>query len=404
MKWDASKTQGILTVLALLSSSALNYGYTLVLGRILDPVDYGAFGRFMSLFIVCAALPVAFQQISVRQASGQFGRQAWRAGALLGLLVSLLSPWLASAFGLPWYWTVAFGATLPAMAVLGAWRGTAQRDGRATAFGVSLLAEHGVKVLLTLPLLLVVPGPFAAVIATLTGVLLALLVVRPRPASDGASTGTGPEASRPAGTGLLALVSAGQSGLVYGDVLLAGLLLSGQDAGVYTAAATLARVVFFAGWTVQVAIFPMVVRRVADQNPHADLLRTGLLATMALAGLPALLFILWPAWSAQLAFGPALGLQVAPLLRPCAAAALVLAIGSTLLNHVLAAGGTSALRGAATVYLLAVAALTLFSLGFGHQAGSLAGWTLPTKGLLIPLTLILLAPLSRRSSHVLFRV
>ena len=402
MKWDASKTQGILTVLALLFSSALNYGYTLVLGRILDPVDYGAFGRFMSLFIVCAALPVAFQQISVRQAAGQFGRQAWRAGALLGLLVSLLSPWLASAFGLPWYWTVAFGATMPALAVLGAWRGTAQRDGRATAFGVSLLAEHGVKVLLTLPLLLVVPGPFAAVIATLIGVLLALLVVRP--GSAGASTPPGPEASRPAGTGLLALVSAGQSGLVYGDVLLAGLLLSGQDAGVYTAAATLARVVFFAGWTVQVAIFPMVVRRVADQKPHADLLRTGLLATLALAGLPALLFILWPVWSAQLAFGPALGLQVAPLLRPCAAAALALAIGSTLLNHVLAAGGPSALRGAATVYLLAAVALTLFSLGFGHQAGSLAGWTLPAKGLLIPLTLILLAPLSRRPGYVIFRV
>ncbi|GGN41002.1 hypothetical protein GCM10010842_26340 [Deinococcus daejeonensis] len=65
-------------------------------------------------------------------------------------------------------------------------------------------------------------------------------------------------------------------------LLLAGALLAPGDAGAFAAAATLTRVVFFAGWAVQVqvAAFPLVARRTATGEPLRPLLLGALGATL----------------------------------------------------------------------------------------------------------------------------
>ncbi|MFC6750928.1 hypothetical protein [Deinococcus aquaticus] len=73
--------QGLLSLLAVLGSSALNYGYTLLLGRLLDLPGYGAFAAFTSLFMLTAALPIAFQQATSRRAQGANTGAALRTGA-----------------------------------------------------------------------------------------------------------------------------------------------------------------------------------------------------------------------------------------------------------------------------------------------------------------------------------
>ncbi|GAA0502005.1 hypothetical protein GCM10008937_06970 [Deinococcus depolymerans] len=396
MRSRAESIQGALSLLAVLGSSALNYAFTLLLGRWLDLPGYAAFAAFTSLFMLTAALPIAFQQATARRADGANTRAALRAGTLSGGLLLLLAPLIGPRTGVPVAWVAAFALTVPALVLLGAWRGAAQREGRAAAFGWSLLVEHGAKVALTLPLLSALPGPAAPVTATLAGLLLALPVVRPRPAGRPVTP------DRPASEGKVALtvVAAAQSALLYGDVLLAGALLPPDAAGTYAAAATLARVVFFAGWAVQVAAFPAVARRAAAGEPHTPLLGGALLATLLVAGLPALLLALAPDWSARLAFGG--GVDAAPLLPLTAAGALLLALAATALNHALAAGGAGALWRVAGAYLTATAVTAACAALLVPDARTLALAALAGK-----LTLILTAApalLSRRFPHVLPRL
>ncbi|MDR6217799.1 hypothetical protein [Deinococcus soli (ex Cha et al. 2016)] len=398
MNGRRESTQGLLTVAAILLSSALNYAFTLLLGRWLDAAQYGAFASFTSLFMLSAALPIAFQQATSRRAQGANTPAALRAGGLLGAALLLLSP-LAGLLGLHPAWVAAFALTVPPLALLGAWRGAAQRDGRAAAFGLSLLAEHGLKIALTAPLLLVLPGAAAAVAATLLGMVLALPLVRPRPA-PGAAALAAPEAE---GKRLLALVAAAQSGLLYGDVLLAGALLPPGDAGAFAAAATLARVVFFAGWAVQVAAFPLVARRAAAGEPLRPLLLGALGATLAVAGIPAALLALEPELCARVAFGGALP-GAAALLPAAALGTLALTVAGTALNHLLASGGRGAQLLAARAYLLSGAALLLLALASGHQAAHLTLLAAVGKGTLLLSAAPLLIPHTWRFTRVVPRV
>lgn len=400
MRSQGESVQGALSLLAVLASSALNYAFTLLLGRWLDLPGYAAFAAFTSLFMLTAALPVAFQQATARRPHGANTRPALRAGLIGGAALLLLAPLIGPRTGIPAAWVAGFALTVPALALLGAWRGAAQRDGRAAAFGWSLLVEHGAKVALTLPLLAALPGPAAPVIATLAGVLLALPVVRPARA---APLPAGPDLPPSGGPAALGVVAAAQSALLYGDVLLAGALLTPDPAGAYAGAATLARVVFFAGWAVQVAAFPVVARRVAAGERTGPLLGAALAATLVVAGLPAALLVLAPAWSAQLAFGSGLT-GVAPLLPLTAAGALVLALAGTALNHVLASGGTGALWRVGGAYLAANAATLACALLVPADPSQLALAALAGKATLIVTAALVLRPTTRRFPHVLPRL
>ena len=398
--------QGLLSLLAVLGSSALNYGYTLLLGRLLDLPGYGAFAAFTSLFMLTAALPIAFQQATSRRAQGANTGAALRTGAMVGAALLLLSPLLGPRIGVPAVWVAAFAVTVPAMVLLGAWRGAAQRDGRSAAFGWSLMTEHGAKVALTAPLLAALPGPAAAVTATLLGLLLALPVVRPRPGAAQAAAGgdvpvvTGGREGKAA----LTFVAAAQSALLYGDVLLAGVLLPPADAGAYAAAATLARVVFFAGWAVQVAAFPVVARRVAAGERTGPLLGAALAATLVIAGLPAALFALAPAWSAQLAFGTGMGSAVVPLLSLTGLGTLALTLAGTALNHALASGGAAVLWRVGGAYLTANLVTLTCAFLVSPEPAHLALAALAGKATLILTAALVLRPTTRRFPHVLPRL
>lgn len=385
------QTTGLATVAVIVLSSTLNYAYTLLLGRVLDVEGYGAYASFTSLFMIAAALPVAFQQAQMRRTDGRLSRLALGWGALAGALLLLGAVSLGPLLGVPAAWVVGFALTLPALVLLGAWRGAAQHDGRVMAFGSSLIAEHGLKILLTFPLLHVLGGPAAAVVATLAGVLLALPMVRP--------TGSGIHIGTDAAVTPLALAAASQSALLYGDVLLGGTMLLAEDAGAYAAAATLARVVFFAGWAVQMAVFPLVAR---GDGPQGRLLGTALGATVMLAGTPALLFAAWPQACAAMAFGPTVGAQVAGLLPASALGTLLLTIGATVVNHLLAGASAPMVGRAAALYAGSAALLTILAVSLGSAPSALALAALIGKGLLLPAALlVLVSTVTRRPLYVL---
>ncbi len=402
MNGRRESSQGLLTVAAVLLSSALNYGFTLLLGRWLDAAQYGAFASFTSLFMLSAALPIAFQQATSRRAQGANTRPALIAGGALGVTLLLLAP-LTRPLGLDPLWVAAFALTLPLMALLGAWRGAAQRDGRAAAFGLSLLAEHGLKLALTAPLLQVWPGAAAPVAATLLGLGLALPLVRPPAGASPSPLSPGPGSVAAEGKRLLALVAAAQSALVYGDVLLAGALLLPEQSGEFAAAATLARVVFFAGWAVQVAAFPLVARRAATGAPGRPLLLGALGATLLIAGVPAAVMMAAPALCVELAFGGALP-GAAALLPGAAAGTLLLTVAGTALNHALACGGRAAQLATARAYLLSGAALLLAALTFGTTPAHLTLLAALCRGTLLLGAAWALTPHLWRSSRVVSRV
>ncbi|GGS01377.1 hypothetical protein [Deinococcus sedimenti] len=250
---------------------------------------------------------------------------------------------------------------------------------------------------LTLPLLAALPGAAAAVAATLLGMLLALPVVRPVRAADSAP------ADAPEGKRLLALVAAAQSGLLYGDVLLAGALLTPDQTGAFAAAATLARVVFFAGWAVQVAAFPLVARRAAAGEPLRPLLLGALGATVLISGIPAALLALAPEWCARVAFGSALP-GAAALLPGAAVGTLLLTVAGTGLNHLLASGGVGAQWFVARAYLWSGAAMLLAAALFGHLPLHLMLIAALGKGTLLLSAASSLIPHPWRSTRVVSRV
>lgn len=326
---------------AMLLVNVLNYGYALLLGRYLGPVEYGAYAAFMSLFLLVTLLPMTLQQTGARyramgmSVAGYTSRLGFWAGGAIGLLMLVFCVPLGQMAHLPWGWFAFFGILMPIYGLLGVARGEAQGRQEYGRLGFNMVFEHLSKILLTFPVLAFVSGSSGAVIATLAGLPLALALLAKELRQEKLSSEQQREVR---GYALPVLINlAAQALILNADLLLAKALLPAEDAGLYASVAMIGRIVFYSSWAVGAAVFPMVSKEHAAGRPHQKLLWLALGAVAVVSALFVGVCLVAPQLVVGILFGKAY-LSAASWVAAYAAMTMLYALANVVANHYLALG------------------------------------------------------------------
>jgi O-antigen/teichoic acid export membrane protein len=324
--------------IAMMVVNGLNYAYTLLLGRLMGPNDYGAYASFISLFLIMALLPMTLQQVTAKfTASGESviaytSRLGFWLGSAVGIVLFLLSGPLSSLVHLPQIWLIGIALFLPIYALLGALRGETQGKQHFSHLGLNLVLEHGVKIMMTPLAMVVAPLASGAVLATLATSPIPLIQLRRYLKSSGLSAHLRHKIKRyalPIFVSLLAQVVINNS-----DVLMVNALFDQETAGIYAAIALIGRAVFYGSWAVSAAVFPMVAAR---QGSTLTLLNWALIS-VACVGLSITVFCTFmPNVIIGILFGNAY-LAGVHLIAPYAFMTTLYALANVVSNHYLASG------------------------------------------------------------------
>lgn len=326
---------------AVMLVNILNYGYALVLGRFLGPVEYGQYASYISLFLLVGLLPLTLQQVVTKysaegqQVLGYALRLALLVGAVLGGLLMVFAVPLGALVSLPASWLLGLGLLMPAYAVLGSLRGEVQGQQKLPLLGSNMVAETGGKILLTPLVFLIMPGASGAVLATLAALPLTLLQLKAYVTRQLVTPELRAGVRRYALPVFLGL--AAQAIIINSDVLMVNALLPAEDAGLYAATALLGRVVFYGSWAVGAAVFPLVAARHKAGEAHLDLLFLALAVVGVVSLGVALVCALVPNLVITLLFGKAY-LAAASLIAPYALITALYALANVVSNHYLALG------------------------------------------------------------------
>jgi O-antigen/teichoic acid export membrane protein len=286
---------GVVLAIAVAVANALNAVFQFALARILDPNEYALLAALFAVVFVGAIPPLAFQATTARAVASDLARGDTSAagGVLRGtlrsvlrwtgalLVVAVVAVPLAAVAGAEE--PLAIGATVATVAIALAipvvWGGL-QGAGRFDALGGAHLCFAGTRLVAGVAIGLA-GGRVAAVMLGVAGgtaltVLMTAVPLRPllHAARD---VGRRSLATRPnvgAAVGLTALWA-----LIYGDLLVAGIAFSGDEAGAYAAASVGARVLLLVPVAVTTVLFPRVATL---QDPGRE--RRHLLAGLGVTG------------------------------------------------------------------------------------------------------------------------
>lgn len=337
-------------LVATVLTGGLNYFYQVYVGRALGPVDYGAFG---ALFAISYLLSIIGQSITLstvhfvskfageqRSIRGFYYSMLIRSGALgftIFALIALLSPHLSYFLNIDAPLLVlvvalnfALGMLLPV--TLGVVQGLQRfkalggyQIGSALlklSFGV-LLVSLGYSVL----------GALAAVLlSTLFTVLLSMGYLHRmlRPIGTQAQGVSFKEVYRFGFSSLLVAFCFTVPANM--DVVLVKHFFTPSDAGLYTAATVLAKILIFLPMGISVALFPKISHNRAMRLPTEPLLYRAFLYAGALSGAGALLYLLAPGFVIELLFG-ARYLEGAHLVRWYGVAIFFFSLVVVLMNY-----------------------------------------------------------------------
>lgn len=342
---------------AAMVANLLLYLFLLIVGRSLGPKDYSLLGSLFGIVYLTSALPNAVQ---VSMAKFVAGSKASVSGADTAVLVtaallrvfilgggffvvfSLASPFIGSYLHsdsvVPILTTgVLIFVSLLIPVVLGALQG-AQRF---HLFASILLLYAGARLVFgvaALGMKLGITGVLAAVsLSTLLTTAMGLAMVRPsiRVSLTGLGAGGFTKVLTPALIGTVAFALPGSA-----DVVIVRHFFSAGEAGLYTGASVLGRVVLFLPMAVSTVLFPKIARDWALGNTGRGLLYRGLGLTTLLSGGVCLAFVLLPGLALSLFFGNEyMGAQgLVPLY---AAAMFLFSLSIVFLHYHLATGQTA---------------------------------------------------------------
>jgi O-antigen/teichoic acid export membrane protein len=300
-------------------ANALNAAFQFALARILDPSEYSLLAALLAVVFVAAIPPLAFQATTARTVASDLARgDASSAGGVLRstlrsvlswtavlLLVAAVAVPLAAAAGMGQ--PFALGATIATIAialVIPVVFGGLQGAGRFDALGGAHLCFAGSRLAAGVAIGLA-GGGVAAVMLGVAGATVFTAIVTAAPlrsllliARDIGGRGLATRPNVGAAVGLTALWA-----LIYGDLLVAGLSFSGNEAGSYAAASVGARVLLLVPIAVTTVLFPRVAT-LHDRRRERRHLLAGL-ATVAGAGaLTVACLWVFSGTLIDLAFGP----------------------------------------------------------------------------------------------------
>ncbi len=271
-------------------ANALGYALNLIASRRLGPQEFGAFAALMGIVLVANVGALALQSVSARRvatdgpgAVGVLIRLGNRSAALIGGVLALASPLLASFLHVEVGQVLLVAVSMVPMTLVGSHLGLAQGGERFGALAVLYVAVAGGKMGGTLIGLLVEADVTAGLIGMLAGATVAAVAARAvtgrRPAHGGGPAAVAGVTGEllTAGAALFAFF-----GLTNVDVLLARHNLPPQQAGLYALGAVVAKGTFWFPQFVAVLAYPMFV----DDARRARAMRISVLV-VSLSGVAA---------------------------------------------------------------------------------------------------------------------
>ena len=342
--WPSFAADAALVSGGALGANFVNYLFHFVLSRSLGPDRYGSLATLLAMTMVVGVIGSSIGTVAMQETARlwaqrrdgaiiAFGRRMLRSAAGIGAVASLtalavsvpLAQYLHIIDPLGW---VAFAFGLLAGTLASFVRGAIQGAHRFGSYAASMIVESLVKLAAAYWLVtagLGVGGAMTGVAAGIAaggGIALASLL-RGRPGEEPATgiAGFGANASR------LTLIYAALMALTYIDTVFAKHALSGVEAGYYTAAGLIARIIPFGVAVVVPLVMPKAIA--ARQHDRAELVR--LLAITfgaALVGTVIVLavMVVWSQPLVSITFGSAYAPAVA-ILRLYAVDAALIALG-----------------------------------------------------------------------------
>lgn len=358
--------------------NASNYVFHAVLSRLLGPSSYGALGAVLGLLVWVALCAGAFQLIVAKHiatsrwggvASTDLTGKVMRTGLGIGVVGSVLL-----GLGVPWITDfLHLRSAVPALLLAGfvvpamgsaALRGVLQGRESFGWLGVATVSPPLCRLLVGIPLALSGRGLVSAIIATVVGEIMGLLLAWFPLRGDVQSEVrlTGPMMEN-LGRDLL------QGGLVLGsfwalvnlDTFLVRHYFPGDSGGYYAAGAVSARSTLFFSTAVGMAAFPYLVAEGAPGRGEGQALKTALILAAGLSGTFALMLYAFRLPFVDLLFGDAY--------RPGARLIGVLSVGMVCLAlvNVLMYAGIARNRGVSWA-LLGVVVTEVIGLRFVHTS------------------------------------
>jgi O-antigen/teichoic acid export membrane protein len=310
--------------------SAGNFGYNVVIARLLGPARFGDTSALVTLLMLASAITLSFQLVCakfVARNESRYGkaevyrslrRRAWLVGIALGAALALFSRPLTDCLRLPSPWLMLLlGMGIAFYVPLGVKRGGLQGTCAFGQLSANFILEVAVKFLGALLLVELGFGVTGAVAAIAASVVIAYLVPLRDELLDLELGGSPIPASFREGMQAIVFF-VGQVLINNIDILLVKHFFQPEDAGLYAAVALVGRVVYFASWSVVSAMFPIAAGQKPTEN-NISVLVVPLLFVVFIAVVFILVLQFLPGVVMRFVFGPGFAPE-APLLSLYAAA------------------------------------------------------------------------------------
>lgn len=349
---DLLQHGGIVAV-ATVASGGFNYAYQLFMGRALGPEQYGAFGALFALFYLVNVLGrgirfsvARFVSCFDRRASasafhrGALSRSLLVGGIIFAALTTASVP-LGDFLGVAPRMVVVVAATIPPGLAFTANQGVLEGQQRFAALGGYKILKAGLKLGLGVVFVLAGFGLYGAFGAIVTSLFVALVAstayVGWRLRTTRTST-TGVDYRQAYRYGFPAILAGFCLTIpANADVIVVKHFFPATDAGLYTAASVLGKVLVFLPMGISTALFPKVS---ADHESESDgrpdaLFYRALLYAGVIGGAGALAYWVAPATILSVLFGDAY-VAATPILRWYGLAVLPFVLAVVVLNFQLA--------------------------------------------------------------------
>ncbi len=348
---DELLKHGSVMFIASLVSNFLNYVYQVYMGRALGPEQYGVFGALFAIFYM---LSVVSQTLSTAATSfvskliaegreiGFFVLGAIRRVAIVGLILALLFLLASRSIASLLKISDAEPVVVLALIIFLAWvapinGGVLRGLKRFFALGVLNVSNAFFKLATGVALVSLgygVTGALAGVAAgTLVALLISFFLIAPylRQSSSCGSFNFSAFYSYSLPVMLAMFCFSVPANL---DVVLAKSFFSAREAGLYTSASVLGKIIFFFPSAIYAVMFPMIAERHARGEDTGEVLKRSLAYTALLSGSLVAIYFLFPS-VVVLLFGSRYA-EALPLVAPYGLAMLLFSLCVILLNYHLA--------------------------------------------------------------------
>ncbi|NLE78227.1 MAG: polysaccharide biosynthesis protein [Rhodococcus sp.] len=261
--------------------------------RWLGPVGYGEFASLLAAQLVLAVPALALQTVAAREVVHGRNVHAVRAlggrcTAIVAVVAIALVPVVSWALDTGLWATFAALITAPMLVLLATEQGILQGEGRFGELSV-VLAGAGIGKVLPAVVVLALGGDAGfALVASAVGTAVVALTARALAGAELAGTGgtaAGPGSAGPSRIGVGAVLAASQVQLALialssMDLVIARMVLTNEDAGLYALGAVATKVAFWLPQAVGVVLYP----RMANPVHSASAVRSALAVLVGLGG------------------------------------------------------------------------------------------------------------------------